>query len=294
MPPTPQGEVAGRCPMTISEAFNLYIDRKIRDPGLSYCTEDNYKQAYRSIQKVLGDAPITSISYDNVRKWSIWMESQGFAKGTIRGYKSKLKNVLKYTNKQKITDFDLDLIELPKLGRPLPRYLTAEEAKKLLDAAESDRDRAILSLFWYTGIRVGELVGLNRRDIRGNILSVQGKGSKEREIPINSIAIERLNTYLDQRVDGLKPMFVTAKKCRIGKTTVQHMVKMAGEKAEIDKPVSCHVLRHSFGTDLHSNGLDIRIVQHFMGHADISTTQIYTHIVDNKARAMMETCQTVI
>lgn len=280
--------------MTLSEAFCSFIQRKIREKGLSSDTEDNYIQALRSVQKVLLDMPIESLRYEDVLKWSNWMTAKGFTKGTIRGYKSKLKNVLKLTNKDKVTDFDLDAIELPKLGKPLPRYITATEAKRLLEAAENVRDVAILSLLWYTGIRVGELVGMNRRDIRENILSVEGKGSKEREIPINQIALDRLNTYLATRSDDLKPMFVTAKNCRIDKRTVQNMVKKTKERAKIDRVVSCRVLRHSFATDIHSNGMDIRVVQHFMGHSDISTTQIYTHIVDNKARAMLRACQTAI
>lgn len=280
--------------MTLCEAFDSFVIRKIREKGLSHRTEENYIQALRSIQKVLLDLPVEDITFEHVRRWSEWMTAQGMTKGTIRGYKSKLKNVLKFTNREKITDFDLDLIELPRLGKPLPRYLTAEDAKKLLEAAENVRDVAILSLLWYAGVRVSELVGLNRRDIRGNILFVQGKGSKEREIPLNQAALDRLNSYLLQRTDTLKPLFVTAKNCRIDKATVQRMVKRTGERAGLDMPVSCHVLRHSFGTDLHSNGLDIRMVQHFMGHADISTTQIYTHIVDKKAQAMLVACQTVI
>lgn len=278
--------------MQLSEAFALFIERKVRERGLSPRTEENYLQALSSIQKVLDDCPIQDVGYAHIRRWSVWMEAQGFTVGTIRGYKSKFKNVLKFTNKQKITDFDVDVIELPKLGKPLPRYITALEVKKLLEAAENVRDEAILSLLWYTGIRVSELVGLNRRDIRGSTLFVRGKGSKEREIPLNRAALDRLSNYLIRRLDNLKPMFVTAKNCRIDKATVQRMVKHTGEKVGIE--VSCHVMRHSFATDIHSNGMDIRVVQHFMGHADISTTQIYTHIVDKKAQAMLEACQTVV
>src|SRR6185503_16941034 len=95
-------------PMLLSDAFGLYIQRKIREAGLSPDTEDNYIQALRSMQKVLLDMPIDRLGYDEVRKWSLWMESQGFTRGTRRGYLSKLKNVLKYTNKKKFTDFDLD------------------------------------------------------------------------------------------------------------------------------------------------------------------------------------------
>lgn len=280
--------------MTLTEAFHLFIQRKIRERGLSSDTEDNYLQALNSAIKVLGDIPIERLTYEDVRKWTNRMMARGLTTGTVRGYKSKLKNVLKFTNKEKITDFDVDLIELPKLPKPLPRYINADEAKKLLDAAENVRDRAVISLLWYTGIRVSELVHLNRRDIRGSVLSVQGKGSKEREIPLSQAAADRLNTYLARRSDNLKPLFVTAKNCRIDKATVQRMVKATGERANLNMPVSCHVLRHSFATDLHSNGMDIRVVQHFMGHADISTTQIYTHIVDKKAHEMLHACQTVI
>lgn len=281
--------------MTLTEAFDLFEHAYIREKGLSADTEDNYRQALRSIQKVLFDMPVGDITFEDIRKWTNWMEKRGCTKGTIRGYKSKLKNVLKFTNRRNITNFDLDLIELPKVPKKLPRYLTAEEVTSLMRSAGSERDRAILALLWYTGMRVGELVKLNRRNIQTDKLTVDGKGAKEREIPLNDGALFYLKSYLDTRQDNMQPLFMTAKKCRIEKRTVQNMVKKTARKSGITRiAVSPHVLRHSFGTDLFSNGMDIRYVQHFMGHEDISTTQIYTHIIPKRAMAVFKQCQTAI
>lgn len=281
--------------MTLSEAFGLFERDYIREEGLSTDTEDNYRQALRSIQKVLHDKSVEDLTFEDVRRWGSFMESNGCTRGTIRGYKSKLKNVLKFTNKRGITSFDLDDIRLPKPEKKLPRYLLASEVEKMLVHAQSARDEAIISLLFSTGMRVNELVGLNLRDLQGDILTIRGKGAKEREIPLNPKAAQRLNNYVAQRKDSLKPMFVTAKKCRIAIRTVQNMTIATGIRAGITRlPVSPHVLRHSFGTDLHSNGMDIRNVQYFMGHENIATTQIYTHIIDSKARSVFAQCQTVI
>jgi site-specific recombinase XerD len=280
--------------MTLKEAFDLFESDYIREKGLSYDTEDNYRQAYRSIQKVIG-VEVERLTFDDVRKWSWSMEERGCTRETIRVYKSKLKNVLKFTNKRGITTFDLDLIELPKTGRKLPRYLTADEVRRMIAVAQTPRDLAIISLLFSTGMRVGELTKLNRRNLQADKIFVEGKGAKEREIPLNAKSRERIDAYLATRQDNLQPLFMTAKNCRIVKETIQRMVSLTATRAGITRiRVSPHVLRHSFGTDLHSNGMDIRHVQHFMGHEHISTTQIYTHIVDNKAQAIFKQCQTPV
>lgn len=281
--------------MSISEAVGLFIIEHVREEGLSHRTEDNYLQASKSLQKVVGDKHIAELSYLDVRKWTDSLKNQGCTAGTIRGYKSRIKNVLKFTNKKKITDFDLDLIKLNKLPKRLPEYVTPDEVSRMLACTTNVRDKMIIAMLFSVGLRVSELADANRRDIRGNIFFVaHGKGDKQRQIPLNNRTLQRLNTYLATRTDNMQPLIITRKKCRITAHTIQNIVNNAKEQAGIDRPVSPRILRHSFATDIHSNGVDIRLVQHFMGHADISTTQIYTHIIDHKAINVLKECQTVV
>lgn len=281
--------------MSITEAFDLCIRDHVREKGHSERTEENYIQARRSLQKVVKNKEIEAITLTDIRAWSHYMKDRGFVPGTMRGYKSKLRNVLKFTNKRGITNFDLDLIELNKLPKRLPEYITPEETKKMLLCAESERDRLIIALLFLVGLRVSELAAANRRDIRGNKFVVNhGKGDKQREVPMTDLTVQRIDSYLSTRTDALQALIITRKKCRISKHTIQGVVKDTKLRAGIERPVCPRILRHSFATDLHSNGADIRTIQHFMGHADISTTMIYTHIIDEKAVGVLKQCQTAI
>lgn len=281
--------------MTVPEAFDLFVNEYVREKSLSPRTEENYLEACKAFQKIIADEDITKIRIDHVRKWSNHMKNLGFTAGTRRGYKSKLKNVLKFTNKRGITAFDLDGIELDKLPKRLPEYITPDEVRRMLAVSRSPRDELIIAMLFSVGLRVSELADANRRDIRGRIFFVaHGKGDKEREVPINDTIYNRLNAYFATRTDNMQALIVTRKKCRIGTRTIQSIVRRVQSDAGIDRPVCPRILRHSFATDLHSNGMDIRTVQHFMGHADISTTMIYTHIIDAKAMAALKTCQTIV
>lgn len=281
--------------MYISEAFDLFVCDSLRQNSSSPRTEDNYFQACKSLQKVIQNKPIQELSFADVRKWGERMKNQGCTPGTMRGYKSKLKNVLKYTNKRGETGFDIDLIELNKLPRRLPEYIRPDEVAKMLGSAKGAREELIIAMLFSVGLRVSELADANRRDIRGNIFFVaHGKGDKEREIPLNDRTLQRLEAYFATRDDKMQPLIITRKKCRITVKTIQETVRGIKQRAGIDRPVSPRILRHSFATDLLAGGADIRYIQHFMGHADISTTQIYTHIIDEKAKGVFRSAQTVV
>jgi len=279
----------------VSEAFDLFISDYSRENGHSLRTEDNYLQASKAFQKAVNNKPVETLCLADIRRWSEYMKCQGFTPGTMRGYKSKLRGVLKFTNKRHITNFDLDLIQLNKLPKRLPEYITPDECRRMLVCAQSLRDELIIALLFSAGLRVSELADANRRDIRGNVFFVaHGKGDKEREVPLNEPTLKRLHDYFASRDDKLQPLIVTKKRCRISVHTIQSIVKAVKKEAGIDRPVSPRILRHSFATDLLQGGADIRYIQHFMGHADISTTQIYTHIIDEKAKMVLAQCQTAI
>ena len=195
-------------------------------------------------------------------------------------------------------------LETPKLGKRMPRYLSLDDSKKLLDVASSDDDRnkerdyAILTLFLNCGIRLSELVGINIKDIdfSENKLNVIGKGDKERTIYLNKACINAINSYLAVRPKtGIKKgsedaMFLSERLERISNRTVQHIVKQELLKAGLDtKKYSVHKLRHTAATLMYKYGnVDIRALQELLGHESISTTEIYTHVDNEQIRNAVE------
>lgn len=187
-------------------------------------------------------------------------------------------------------------VESPKTWRRVPQFLSLEEVDRLLAAPDPAspagvRDRAMLELLYATGLRVSELVGLteNQLDLRMGVLRAFGKGSKERMVPIGEAAIERLREWLDGPREDLAALgrhrghvFLTRLGRRMSRVMFGKIVDKYAKKAAIGRKISPHKLRHSFATHLLERGADLRAVQAMLGHADISTTQIYTHV--NRAR----------
>ena len=183
-----------------------------------------------------------------------------------------------------------DALKSPKLGTHLPVYLTEEEINKLLDIEVKDafsaRNKAILEVMYGTGLRISEVINLEFKniDVEDCIVRVMGKGSKERIIPINDVAINALNNYLENyRPSMLKGdinnyLFLNNHGKQMTRQGIFKMIKQECLVKGIKKDVSPHTLRHTFATHLLQNGADLRIIQELLGHSDISTTQIYTHL----------------
>jgi site-specific recombinase XerD len=175
-------------------------------------------------------------------------------------------------------------IELPKLGKRLPKYLQLDECKQLLDSIDGEykiRDICIVTFFLHCGMRLSELVGINIDSIRGDILTVIGKGDKEREIPLDESCVKALNDYLDYRPTmnpkDDKALFISEHGTRISNETIQKTIKKYLKHIN-RSDLSTHKLRHSAGSLLYISTGDIRAVQEILGHSSISSTQIYTHI----------------
>lgn len=210
-----------------------------------------------------------------------------------------LRSFFKYLQgKAKIIDENpaLDL-EPPKTNSRHPIYLTLDESKQLLSSIEGDnkeRDYAIITLFLNCGLRLSELVGIDINKINGDILSVIGKGNKERTVYLNSACVNAITTYLRVRPrDGVKDknaLFLSERKQRISKRTVQYLVKKYIGASDLDEEsYSTHKLRHTAATLMYKYGnVDIRALQHILGHENISTTQIYTHIDDDRLRSAVK------
>jgi integrase/recombinase XerD len=201
-----------------------------------------------------------------------------------------------------LEDDPTERLESPRVLRSLPDHLSHEEVERFLEALEPDhplfwRDRAILELLYATGMRVSELAQLPLRslDLDDGFLTVFGKGSKERLVPVGGPARRALERYLrDLRPEleggeGKGRVFLTARGRPLSRQTVFNLVKKAAERAGIEKTVSPHTLRHTFATHLLEGGADLAAVQELLGHADISTTQIYTHVDREYLREMHRT-----
>jgi site-specific recombinase XerD len=246
-----------------------------------------------------------------VRQWRLSLNRMKDASGneltkTTQNYHLiALRSFLKYLAKRDVKAMDSAKIELAKVVRPKVTFLEAEEVERLLSSIDTGnvvglRDRAIVELLFSGGLRVSELVGLDREHINleRREFMVRGKGQKDRPIYISPQAAGWIEKFLETRTDNFKPLFIhysgtqngldDGMYTRLTVRSIQRLVKRYSLLAGITKDVTPHTLRHSFATDLLINGADIRSVQGLLGHANIATTQIYTHITDPQLKAVHE------
>ena len=209
-----------------------------------------------------------------------------------------IKSFFNYvTFKQKILDKNPAVeLETPKLGKRLPKYLSLDESVALLhsiDGKNEKRDTCIITLFLNCGLRLSELVAINFKDIKGDVLNVIGKGDKERSIYLNESCRKALKEYIAVRPKDVKDhdaLFISERGTRIGRRTVEMMVKKYITLAGLDpKKYSPHKLRHTAATLMHKyGGVDIRSLQQILGHESVSTTEIYTHVDSEQVKEALE------
>jgi site-specific recombinase XerD len=297
--------------MDLERAKREFLEYTEIEKGRSLKTVENYD---RYITRFLGFAKLKNpkdITDDTVREFRLWLNRQEsgkkengrnetLKKRTQNYYLIALRAFLKYLMKRGITSLPPERIELAKVAERSLDLISVEELNRLLSAPDTStlpglRDRAMLELLFSTGLRVSELAGLSRElDIDSEEFSVRGKGEKVRVVFISDEARTAVKEYLKKRRDLSDALFVNIVKTQKGKTgkmpsrltsrSIERIIKHYGLKAGISKKVTPHVIRHSFATDLLSNGADLRSVQMLLGHANIATTQIYTHVTDKALR----------
>ena len=258
------------------------------------------------------DLKVEGIDPELIRKWRLWLARLGTNVSdelhvvTQSYHLIALRMFLRFCTKRGIPALSVDKIELPKMPKHNKvTFLTVSELERLfgqpnIETLGGVRDRAILELLFSSGLRVSELVGLDRDHInlKRREFMVRGKGQKDRPIFISEEAARWVQSYLDKREDNSPPLFIryggrkeidrTGNHLRLTARSVQRLVSRYALLAGIVKHVSPHTLRHSFATDLLSNGADIRSVQTMLGHSNISTTQIYTHVTDPHLKEVHE------
>ena len=256
----------------------------------------NYRTDLEEFAVFLGDQPLTQVDYPVLRRFLAQLRTRNLKPRTVSRKLSALRSFFKYLQRHKmIIGNPAALLVTPKLDKPLPHFLTEEDTVKLLDAPQDGkvntlRDKAILETLYSTGIRVSELVGLDEGhvDAIGNIVRVRGKGKKERLAPIGEKALEAIQNYLDARPQHSPALFLNKNGSRLSDRGVRGIINKYILKASLQGKVSPHMFRHSFATHLLNRGADLRSVQELLGHANLSTTQIYTHLTTDKLKSVYD------
>ncbi len=295
--------------MDYEEAVGEFLQYLELEQNRSKKTIQNYSHYLTRLSDFAGEIKLKDIDSELIRKWRMWLNrlptsnADELSKMTQNYHLIALRSFLRFCAKRNWDTLQPDKIELARTKRPQVTFLTPEELERLTSQPDVSklnglRDRAILELLFSSGLRVSELVGLDRDHInlKRREFMVRGKGQKDRPIFISPEAAEWIDKYLQKRADNTKPLFIRysgSKKVdnsgnfsRLTARSVQRMVSRYALLAGITKHVSPHTLRHSFATDLLMNGADLRSVQAMLGHSNISTTQIYTHVTDPHLKAV--------
>lgn len=297
--------------MRVQALLTDFLEYLEIEQNRSQKTIANYDHYLTRLVDYAGDIQIKDITPELVRKWRLWLNRLGtntsdeLQKTTQNYHLIALRSFLKYCAKRDIPALSAEKIELARTTRKQVTFLSDDEMGRLLDQPDTSsvagmRDRAILELLYSSGLRVSELVGLNKDHINLKRLEfmVRGKGQKDRPIFISPEAAAWIGKYLEAREDSSPALFAriggqkqadtSGNFLRLTARSVQRMVSRYALLAGITKHVSPHTLRHSFATDLLMNGADLRSVQAMLGHSNIATTQIYTHVTDPHLKKVHE------
>ena len=296
--------------MYVGDLINEFLESLEIENGRSRYTTRNYELCLSRILEFSEetnpeeDLKPADMTADWLRKYRLWLNryqterGKGLSVTTQAYHLIALRGFLKYLAKRGIKSLDPVLVELPKTHRPQVTFLHVDEIDRILaeiplDTEDGLRDRAIFELLFSTGLRISELTNLNRDSVnlQRKEFVVRGKGQKDRPVFISQSAADALQDYLDERKDSLPALFLNNSRNqpmtgtngnyrRLSPRSVERIINKYVRAAGITKHVTPHTLRHSFATDLLMNGADLRSVQSLLGHANISTTQIYTHVTD--------------
>ena len=278
----------------LNKNIENYLNYLLYERKLSKNTYESYRYNLIKICKYFKDEDITYLTSDNIREFLYKSEEEAKTKAH---YLACLKSFYEYMQDINIIKVNpCENIKSPKLEKSLPKYLTIEEVDKLLDIdlykPIDYRNKAMLELLYATGMRISELLNLTLSNINIEDASVKvmGKGSKERIIPMSDITIKYLEMYINE-YRGLilndkvsDYLFVNYNGNRMSRQGFFKILKNLADKANIKCEISPHILRHSFATHLLNNGADLRVIQELLGHENISTTEIYSHISNEKIK----------
>ena len=289
--------------MSYEEAVSRFLEYLEIEQNRSAKTIQNYSHYLTRLSDFADDIKVSDIDNELLRRWRLWLNRLGtntsdeLSKTTQNYHLIALRSFLRFCAKTGINAMPADKVELSRVRRAEVTFLSVEELERLTAQTDKSsliglRDWAIIELLFSSGLRVSELVNLDRDHInlKRREFSVRGKGGKDRPIFISEAAAACVQDYLNKRTDNARALFIrysgsqktdnSGNYQRLTARSVQRLVARYARLAGITKHVSPHTLRHSFATDLVMNGADLRSVQAMLGHSNIATTQIYTHITD--------------
>lgn len=278
------------------EKFTRYLEI---EKNYSAHTVLNYRLDLEAFRKFAADMAIENVDYLLLRKYLAVLKEQGLNSRSIGRKISALRSFFKFLVREGLLKTNPILsLATPKQDKKLPSFLTEEEVARLIDSVlpknKDDemalRDRAILETFYSSGLRISEVVSLDQRDIDfiGGVLKAKGKGKKERVVPIGETAMKAIRSYLDKRAKQSEALFLNKNGSRLTTRGTRNIVDKYIRRAGMKHGISAHTLRHSFATHLLNRGADLRSVQELLGHANLSTTQIYTHLTTDRLKSVYD------
>jgi integrase/recombinase XerD len=290
--------------MNDADLLDEFCDALWLEDGLSRNTLESYRRDLNKfaewLQKQRG-ITLLETAHTDIQGFLAYLFTQQKAKATSTSRAiSSLKRLFRYLMRQNRITVDPTLqIATPKLPRSLPKSLTEADVELLLNAPDAEtpmgmRDRTMFEVLYATGLRVSELVGLSVTQVSLDmgVVRVMGKGSKERLVPLGEEALDWVKRYLQEMRPVLlagkvcDELFVTQRGEGMTRQMFWYLIKQHARQGGLDKPLSPHTLRHAFATHLLNHGADLRVVQMLLGHSDISTTQIYTHVARERLKAL--------
>lgn len=297
------------CKFELPGIIEEFTDVIWMERGLSENTLSAYRTDLKNFVSWLATKSVTGLSEKLINadrqlimRYLTELEHQAISSRSRARLLSSLRRFYAYLLREKKIEVDpVALIDAPKLGRSLPKTLTEEDVEALLMAPDTStllglRDRVLFEVLYATGLRVSELVELqlNQVNLQQGVIRVTGKGNKERLVPLGEQAIDWLTKYLcNTRADLLKgqvsdALFVTKRGGAMTRQAFWYLIKRYAIVANIESTISPHTLRHAFATHLLNHGADLRVVQMLLGHSDLSTTQIYTHVAKARLKSIHE------
>jgi tyrosine recombinase XerC len=277
-----------------------YLDKFLTylevEKNYSSHTSLNYRLDLEEFAAFLNRTSVEAVAYSDLRRFLAQLKARNLKPRTLARKLSSLRSFFKFLQREKVIQNNpAKLLVTPKLDKPLPHFMSEQETVQLIESPKSGktnspRDKAILEILYSTGIRVSELVGLNVDDVDfiGNVIKVMGKGKKERIVPIGDHALSALKEYLDGRKADNKFIFVNKNGTRLGGRSVRNIINKYILEQAMAQHVTPHMFRHSFATHLLNHGADLRSVQELLGHVNLSTTQIYTHLTTEKLKKVYD------
>ena len=266
--------------MLLSEAFDLYENDFIRMSNQSPRTLEMHQYVKKIFCSYTDDIDVEKLTIKEISEWKKDLERDR-SQNTVRLFVMKLRNVINYLNKRGIDTINVDLVPLPKRQETVPVFLTEEEVSLMIENASNLRNKFVISLLYASGIRLSELISLNRGQIVDKRFTVIGKGGKPRLCFIDDRTERLMGEYLANRNDNSSALVVSYEfKTRMTKTNIELLVRNTASKAGINKKVTPHTLRHSYATNFLRNNGNMRYLSYSLGHASMDTTAMYAHVVD--------------